>query len=292
MRSVCLYKPVLRDYNNIQGAIMDDKNNNRRQKIGIVVLITGLIMLVLAVFFGVRYFLNSYIPKNVATEQYGPGSITTPAPAAISVDTDVYPADTETVVSTVDFESLQAINPDIYAWIEIPGTTISYPVVQHPSDDTYYLHRNSDKAYSAGGAIFSEGSYNPRDFTSPVTILYGHHTSADNMFGPLQVYFSDPLFLANDPSVIIYTPDEVYEYTVFAAVPYDNTHILDQYDFNEPNEFISFFESIINIRDLGAYINSVNAPVNPSERVIILSTCLDGNNQRRFLVMGTLVAGQ
>ena len=39
--------------------------------------------------------------------------------------------------NTVDFEELQEMNEDIYAWIEIPGTLVDYPVVQHPTDDAY-----------------------------------------------------------------------------------------------------------------------------------------------------------
>ena len=31
----------------------------------------------------------------------------------------------------VDFQKLQEMNPDIYAWIQIPGTKIDYPVLQH-----------------------------------------------------------------------------------------------------------------------------------------------------------------
>ena len=31
----------------------------------------------------------------------------------------------------VDFDSLHEVNPEIYAWIYIPGTDISYPVLQH-----------------------------------------------------------------------------------------------------------------------------------------------------------------
>ena len=39
----------------------------------------------------------------------------------------------------IDFEGLQAVNPDVIAWIDIPGLSISYPVVQG-TDNAYYLH--------------------------------------------------------------------------------------------------------------------------------------------------------
>ena len=32
---------------------------------------------------------------------------------------------------SIDFERLHKINPDIVAWIEVPGTNIDYPVVQY-----------------------------------------------------------------------------------------------------------------------------------------------------------------
>ena len=40
----------------------------------------------------------------------------------------------------VDFEKLWEINPEIYAWIEIPGTSVAYPIVQSGSDNSYYLN--------------------------------------------------------------------------------------------------------------------------------------------------------
>ena len=39
----------------------------------------------------------------------------------------------------IDFEGLQAVNPDVIGWIDIPGLSISYPVVQG-TDNAYYLH--------------------------------------------------------------------------------------------------------------------------------------------------------
>ena len=44
-------------------------------------------------------------------------------------------------------------NEDIVAWIEIPNSNISYPVLQS-NDNDYYLNRNYQKQYSEIGSIF------------------------------------------------------------------------------------------------------------------------------------------
>lgn len=44
-------------------------------------------------------------------------------------------------VSAIDFAVLDSQNPDVVAWIQIPGTQINYPVVQGKDND-YYLHRD------------------------------------------------------------------------------------------------------------------------------------------------------
>ena len=42
--------------------------------------------------------------------------------------------------STIDWDYWTHVNPDVVAWIEVPGTAISQPVVQASRDDpTYYL---------------------------------------------------------------------------------------------------------------------------------------------------------
>lgn len=42
----------------------------------------------------------------------------------------------------LNWKKLKGVNQDIYAWIYIPGTGVDYPVLQHPSDDSYYLNYN------------------------------------------------------------------------------------------------------------------------------------------------------
>ncbi|HBA46218.1 MAG TPA: hypothetical protein DCZ91_00130, partial [Lachnospiraceae bacterium] len=70
----------------------------------------------------------------------------------------------------VDFADLQEnTNQDIYAWIYIPDTKIDYPVLQHPTDNTYYLNYNLDGSRGYPGCIYTE-DYNEKDFSDPNTV--------------------------------------------------------------------------------------------------------------------------
>ena len=54
----------------------------------------------------------------------------------------------------IDFAALKEKNPDVYAWISIPGTAIDYPVLQRENDNTYYLDHTIDHEEKTDGAIF------------------------------------------------------------------------------------------------------------------------------------------
>ena len=118
----------------------------------------------------------------------------------------------------VDFEKLQEEHPDIYAWLEIPGTEIDYPVVQRSGDDGYYLRKDLDGHYSIAGTIFSESHYNGTDFMDPVTLLYGHNINNDTMFGELQNYV-ESLTLDESAVFYLYHPERKLTYQIFAGVP-------------------------------------------------------------------------
>ncbi len=127
--------------------------------------------------------------------------------------------------SPVDFATLQKVNPDIYAWLDIPDTDISYPVLNRADNNEFYLKHDSLGKYDKKGALFTE-DYNSLDFEDPVTIIYGHNTINGSMFGTLEKDYSDQKFFKKHQKIMIYIPDREYEYTVFAAVPYSNVHIL------------------------------------------------------------------
>lgn len=184
----------------------------------------------------------------------------------------------------LDIDALIEENPDVYGVLEIEETDIVYPVLQS-EDDTLYLDHNWKKSKDKNGALFTESEYNSKDFNDSVTVIYGHHMRSGAMFGDLQEIFSDSESFERHRSFKIYTEDGTYSYRVFAALPYDNRHILYSYDFDNPIQKAAFFDTVFSVRDLGA--NIIKKDYYPEGgRVVILSTCLKGNNKNRYLVMG------
>lgn len=185
---------------------------------------------------------------------------------------------------SLDFESMWKANPDICAWIEIEGTKVDYPILQSPTDDEKYLTTAVDGSYYIGGSIFTQATYNSRDFNDPVTLIYGHTMKSGTLFGQLQTTYSSTDGFAEHSEIKLYLPDEVWTYTVFAAVPYSNIHIPATYDFSKKYWFNNFFDGISGIRELGAQFNRDIIP-EYGDRVIILSTCMNEDSTRRYLVM-------
>lgn len=187
----------------------------------------------------------------------------------------------------IDFESLWAVNDEIYAWIQIDGTDINYPILQSATDDSYYLNHTVEREYGYPGAIFTE-SCNSKEFTEFNTVIYGHNMLSGNMFQHLHDY-SDPAFMLEHPTVIIYTPDKKLEYRIFAAIVYDNRHIMKSFDFTNEQHRQSFLESIYSSRNMANVYNN-DVEVTTDSRIITLSTCVSGDTDHaeRFLVEAVL----
>lgn len=188
------------------------------------------------------------------------------------------------VAMTLDFDKLWEVNPDVHAWIEIPGTKVDYPILQSPNNDDRYLTTALDGSYYIGGSLFTQATYNNRDFNDPVTVIYGHTMRAGTLFGQLQTVYTSTDTFERYSEIKLYLPDEVRKYTVFAAVPMEPIHILHTYDFTNSYWYSNFFRRVFDTRAFGANLNTDIIP-EPGDRVIILSTCLNEDSTQRFLVM-------
>lgn len=189
--------------------------------------------------------------------------------------------------SPIDFTALQQENPDIYAWLQIPETEISYPVLQREGDDAFYIDHDSKGDPSSAGALFTESAYNDTTFEDPVTVIYGHHMRSGTMFGTLQATYSDIESFEAHRQITVYLPERELNFIVFAAVPYDSRHILYNYNFENVRMYRAFITSIYEVRTIGANF-SEDTDATVEDQILILSTCLTGDDTRRYLVLAKL----
>lgn len=178
-------------------------------------------------------------------------------------------------------------NPDIIAWLEVPGAAICEPVMRHPTDDSYYSAKAPDGKENRNGALYVQAKYNAGDFSDPVTMIYGNSTSETAPFYELQELYSGSFDACR--TVYLHTPEATQEYEVFASVPHSSIHILHYYDFHSARRYKSFFDSIFSTRALGMHLMEEDRPQGGKDRVIILSTGLRGDPLQRYLVMAKTV---
>lgn len=187
----------------------------------------------------------------------------------------------------VDFGQLQGeVNPDIYAWIYLPDTAIDYPVLQHPTDNAYYLNYNLDGSRGYPGCIYTE-YYNAKDFTDPNTVVYGHNMKNGTMFAGLH-RFEDSEYFAEHPYVYVYTEEKLYVYEIFAAYEGGDEHILYSHDFSSEYVYREYLEDIFSIRSMNSNIKE-GTEVTAGSRILTLSTCVANKPDRRYLVQGVLI---
>ena len=216
------------------------------------------------------------------------GTYAASAPASTSASA----AKTETGDSAaeeipIDFKTLWETCPDAYAWIRIPNTQVDYPICQLvEGDQSFYLNHRADKTAEFAGSIYSE-NYNKRDFSDPVTVLYGHDMANGSMFQNLHFY-EDRAFFDKNKDVIVYLPDRVLHYRIFAAYNYNDDHLLLNHDnFQDPDEFYFFLQDILTQRSMSGFVDQ-NTELTKESRILTLSTC-NAYDDQRYLVQCLLM---
>ncbi|NLH01412.1 MAG: class B sortase [Clostridiales bacterium] len=182
----------------------------------------------------------------------------------------------------VDLYSLKSVNPETIGWLWIPGTNISYPLMQ--SDDNFkYLNRTYSLQKSSSGAIFIDYRNSP-DFSDALSVIYGHNMKSGDMFGGLKKY-SDPLYLSEHSDMYIFTEKSSLKYKIFTAFIVGCDSPLFSFGFSERT----------GLGDLPEYIKScaggsiLNEPDGKSP-VVMLSTCTSAGRDKRFVVLASLEA--
>ena len=194
----------------------------------------------------------------------------------------------EKMENPIDFDSLTAQYPDVYAWIRIPGTKVDYPIVQREGDNGYYLNHTIDGKKKTEGSIYTE-DYNNKDFGDANTVIYGHNMKNGSMFKTLHKY-KDKQFLLDNSEIYIYQKDRVLKYKIFAAYIYDSRHLMLSFDFEDKNIFQNYLDNVLTKRNMSSNIDTT-VEVTASDKIITLSTC-NNNDAQRYLVQAVLLSIQ
>jgi sortase B len=172
------------------------------------------------------------------------------------------------------YAQLYEENSDFAGWIQVPDTTIDYPVMYVKGDNDTYLHSNFYKEYDAAGVPFIDGgcSLNP---VSDNLIIYGHHMNDNSMFQPLMNY-KDQSFYDAHRTIYFDTLTEKGTYEVIAVIlaraldeSEEGFRYYGQFDFANETDFNNYMN---NIRQISLY-NNIDETVTFGSRLIILSTC-------------------
>ena len=161
-------------------------------------------------------------------------------------------------------------------WILIPGTRVSYPVVQG-TDNSYYLDHTWRGGKNSVGAIFME-CRNSSDLSDFNTIIYGHRMNNRSMFGTLSQYKSRSYWQAH-PYVYLTDDSGTHRYEIFAAGEVSVDSDVYRLGLRSDSSRQSFLDSCL-------ALSALNTGVTPHtyDKVLTLSTCTGNGHATRWVV--------
>lgn len=188
---------------------------------------------------------------------------------------------------TVDWDALQAINPDIVAWVYIPNSVINYPVVQASDNDTY-LHTSFDGStgwLASAGTIFLDAN-NSATFMDRNSALYGHHMNDGSMFAAIADWVDQDEFNSHR-DIYLLTPAGNYRLKAFALVKTTGDDAIVQTEFASDESYQSYIQDKLDrsvVNQTGDVLS-----VSTITQSLILSTCEYTQDDGRAVLFAAVV---
>ncbi len=186
-------------------------------------------------------------------------------------------------------QELNNMNNEIVAWIDIPETKISYPVL-HADNNDFYLTHDYNKQYSESGSLFLDKDV---DMSKPSSnfLIYGHRNKNGLMFEEL-INYKDKEFYENHKNINFTTLNEDTTYEIMAVfysrVYYKReTNVFRYYYFIDANSKEEYDEYVKNSKEASIYDTGVDAEY--GDQLLTLSTCEYSQDNGRFVVVAKKV---
>lgn len=165
-------------------------------------------------------------------------------------------------------------NPETVGWLQVNGTKVNYPLVQH-SDNNYYLEHDFYKRKSSGGWIFGDYRNNFNSFDNN-TIIYGHNMINNTMFGTIPYLLKNNWFNnKNNHYIKLSTKNTNTIWQIFSVYKIDPVTDYLQTKFSSTIEY----EKLLNkLKERSSY--NFNLELNYTDKIITLSTCSNSGTKR------------
>lgn len=165
-------------------------------------------------------------------------------------------------------------NPETVAWIQVNGTKVNYPVVQH-SDNNFYLEHDFYQRKTNIGWIFADYRNDLETFNNN-TIIYGHNLVNRTMFGSIPFllknnWFSNP----NNHYIKLSTRTTNSIWQIFSIYKIEPTTDYLQSKFNSTTTYQTFLDTLKNRSEY-----QFDIEVTYTDKIITLSTCDDIGTKR------------
>lgn len=185
------------------------------------------------------------------------------------------------------FKEMRTTNPDFRGWLVFDSGLINQAIVQSSDNEFYLTRRFTDMSYSGTGTAFMDYKANLNSKNIPI---YGHHVAYNHsqMFTPLEQLLKEENYELNS-TFSFYTETLRRDFEVVGVVIFDvNNHELlyDSVEFSEES-----FNNYINyIKNHNLY--NINKEIKPSDKLITIQTCVEGQPDLRELVIGKEVSSK
>ncbi len=187
---------------------------------------------------------------------------------------------------SVDFAVLQEENPDIFAWLYVPGTGIDCPVVQSGIADDFYETHDAAGKENEDGAVYTEMA-NLVDMTDFNTVLHGKAVEGNGNFADLYQYMDSDFFEKND-KIYIFLDGNLLGYEIFAAYEREDDSLIRRYNFTSAEGCNDFLADLYT-REMGKQIREGWDGLTCNHFLITLTTKVKEDDERQFVVIGALI---
>ncbi len=167
----------------------------------------------------------------------------------------------------VPLDSLKEINNETKGWIEVLGTNINYPFVQH-SDNSFYLNHSFDKSSNRAGWVFLDSRNNIQELDRN-NIIYAHGRINTVLFGTLKNIRKSKWYTNTKYHVVRMSTEShntLWEVFSVYQVPVTSDYIVTDFNNDKTYEYFLTF-----LKNRSEY--DFNVEVNNRDKILTLSTC-------------------